>query len=173
MNFGKNLRLLKSNDFKLPKKYQKKIEGNIISLYFCPRELRTLKNLPSDTEPLITFFDKTEDHSSEKLCSRIGLVISRKCGKANVRNKTKRLIREWFRCDSRLRFLGLDLVFVFKQNAKMKNKNSSINKNLHRPEIAKVSQEKRLEGLSTLIKDDLKFFSQYFHGSRFNKCLEK
>jgi ribonuclease P protein component len=186
MIFGKNLRLLKSNDFKLPKKYQKKIEGNILSLYFCPREIRVLKSpshITDDNQPSTShLIDNSSMNSSLFLSddlrlSRIGLVVSRKCGKANVRNKAKRLIREWFRCNSRLKFLGLDLVFVFKENSRVRNKNS----HLHRPQSnqkiqdkeKKISQEKRLELLVHLIKEDLAFFSKYFNDKRFNLCLEK
>jgi ribonuclease P protein component len=51
----------------------------------------------------------------ENQVSRIGLVTSRKVGKAAIRNKTKRRIREIFRTNKHSIKQGLDLIFISKR----------------------------------------------------------
>lgn len=43
--------------------------------------------------------------------TRLGIVVSKKCGKAVVRNKIKRIIKEFFRC-SEYKNLGLDMLVI-------------------------------------------------------------
>lgn len=45
-------------------------------------------------------------------CSRLGVVASRKLGKATVRNRAKRLLREVFRRNQHRLIPGIDLVLV-------------------------------------------------------------
>ncbi|PLX42046.1 MAG: ribonuclease P protein component [Deltaproteobacteria bacterium] len=49
--------------------------------------------------------------------SRLGLVVSRKVGKAHTRNRVKRLTREWFRLNRHSFTPPLDLVVVAKPGA--------------------------------------------------------
>ncbi len=49
--------------------------------------------------------------------TRVGLVVSRKCGNAVVRNRWKRLLREAFRLERTELPLRLDLVVVPRSNA--------------------------------------------------------
>lgn len=49
--------------------------------------------------------------------SRLGLVVSRKVGKAHARNRVKRLVREYFRTHRRAFRAPLDIVVVAKRGA--------------------------------------------------------
>ncbi len=49
--------------------------------------------------------------------SRLGLVVSRKVGKAHDRNRVKRLLREYFRMRRQELLTPLDLVMVAKPGA--------------------------------------------------------
>ena len=54
------------------------------------------------------YFKKTV---SKEFVTRIGLSVSAKMGKANLRNKTKRIIREYFRC-SEFKEMGIDILII-------------------------------------------------------------
>ncbi|MDR1383991.1 MAG: ribonuclease P protein component [Planctomycetaceae bacterium] len=54
---------------------------------------------------------------NEENYSRLGLVVSRKVGKAHVRNRWKRLIREVFRLEQHQIPVPLDLVILPRQGA--------------------------------------------------------
>jgi len=49
--------------------------------------------------------------------SRLGLVVSRKVGDAVTRNRVKRQIREWFRCNPAALASGADLVVIPRRQA--------------------------------------------------------
>lgn len=57
--------------------------------------------------------------------SRIGLSVPKKIGKANERNRFKRLIREYFR-QSEYKFLGTDILFVVSWNREIVNGSQNI-----------------------------------------------
>lgn len=59
--------------------------------------------------PVICYFKSSLVNSNH---SRIGLSVSRKIGKSHDRNRFKRLLKEWYRHDLRLKSKGLDLLFV-------------------------------------------------------------
>jgi ribonuclease P protein component len=86
--FEKNFRLLSASDFS---------ELKVDSLSF---------KKPS----FIIYYKKNNFNQS-----RIGLSVPKKIGKANVRNRLKRLIREYFR-QSEYKFLGVDILFVVSWN---------------------------------------------------------
>jgi ribonuclease P protein component len=50
--------------------------------------------------------------------TRLGIAVSRKVGKAFVRNRIKRMIREYFRLNKHRLPPGADLVFVAKPHAR-------------------------------------------------------
>lgn len=54
---------------------------------------------------------------SEASPTRLGITVTRKVGNAVVRNRIKRLVREVFRQHRARLPVGLDLVFVAKQQA--------------------------------------------------------
>ena len=81
--------------------------------------------------------------------SRIGLSVPKKLGKANVRNRLKRLIREYFR-QSQFKFLGFDILFVV-----------SWNRNLF-SEPFEVKEE-------VLIKNIEEFFNYLIRNGNFSK----
>jgi ribonuclease P protein component len=62
--------------------------------------------------------------------ARLGFAVSKKVGKANVRNKFRRVIREHFRQNISLRSRSIDILVVGKNNLRI-NK-SDINSMLHR-----------------------------------------
>ncbi len=83
-SFDKNFRLLSKNDFQNLK---------VGSRFFA-----------SD---VLLFFIKKNSFTK----SRLGLAVSRKYGKANKRNRFKRLVREFFRTNE-LKYRGLDILVV-------------------------------------------------------------
>jgi len=48
--------------------------------------------------------------------SRVGFSISKKVGKANIRNRTKRILKEIFRHSFDLKTLGYDMLLIVDQN---------------------------------------------------------
>ncbi len=85
-SFGKQYRLLSSDDFDYLKSGCQQINTKFVKAYFKPTR-------------------KNKEHS------RIGISVSKKVGKAKTRNKFKREIRETFR-KSILREKALDVLFV-------------------------------------------------------------
>ncbi len=91
-SFTKDFRLLNKNDFQ--------------NLRFGSRFL---------VSDVLLFYTKANEHN----CTRIGLAISKKVGKANVRNRIKRKLRENFRTsDSKV--LNTDILITL--NHKLINK---------------------------------------------------
>jgi len=58
---------------------------------------------------------------NERDTSRLGVSVGRKFGRAVARNRFKRLAREAFRCDERLRAAGLDVVIVAQDGAALQS----------------------------------------------------
>jgi len=83
--FGKEKRLLKSAEYD-----------------------SVFKNGTKVVTPVLVFFWK----SSESKTNRLGLVVSRKVGKAVRRNRIKRLTREAFRLNQASLFSGIDIVVI-------------------------------------------------------------
>jgi len=89
-SFGKNLRILKESDFLRIKSRGKR---------------RTSKNLI-----LLKLKNQVES-------KRVGFIVTRKIGKANVRNKWKRYIREFFRLNKGIFPEFTDCLFIVKRGA--------------------------------------------------------
>jgi len=85
-SFGKQYRLLSSGDFDYLKTGCSNLNTKFVRAYYKP--------------------GKSSDSST-----RIGISVSKKVGKAKIRNKFKRQIREQFRV-SNLKNRGLDVLFV-------------------------------------------------------------
>ncbi|MGZ3788599.1 MAG: ribonuclease P protein component [Bacteriovorax sp.] len=96
--FEKNFRLLSASDFS---------ELKVDSLSF---------KKPS----LIIYYKKNPFNQT-----RIGLSVPKKIGKAHVRNRLKRLIREFFR-QSGHKFLGVDVLFVVSWNRSLAGETEEI-----------------------------------------------
>jgi len=60
---------------------------------------------------------QVSEASPTRLPTRLGITVTRKVGNAVVRNRIKRLVREVFRQHRARLPVGLDLVFVAKQQA--------------------------------------------------------
>ena len=88
--FPKSVRLLKSNQFdRVMKKRQSAADGLMV-LYAASNDLDTC---------------------------RLGLIVSRKCGNAVVRNRWKRMLREAFRLELSQMTGNLDLVVIPRRGA--------------------------------------------------------
>ncbi len=88
LGFGKEFRLLNKGDFSYLRTNSKRVRSGSIQVFYKDG------------------FDQDSD------LTRIGLAVSKKIGKANVRNKIKRIIREYFR-QSPYKHLGKDCLIVF------------------------------------------------------------
>lgn len=78
------------------------------------------------TKHVVMYYRKNGSH-----LNRLGISVSKKVGKAVVRNRAKRLIKESFRLNQCEIGLGYDIVFVARvrmKDAKAKN----VNKDMHR-----------------------------------------
>lgn len=92
MSFGKDKRLLKSQDFQL---------------VFNQTSFKVHQSH-------LLFFVKEQ---KEFINSRLGLAITKKKIKqANERNRVKRLVREYFRLNQHLLLKNIDMVVIVKQN---------------------------------------------------------
>ena len=68
--------------------------------------------------------------NSESSGSRIGISVSKKFGKANKRNRVKRVAREWFR-QSEIRDKNIDMLLVFPKK-KLDFSNEQIRRHLNK-----------------------------------------
>lgn len=88
--FPKKRRLLKRQDFLNAERRGKKIRGKCLTVVWVQREAGL---------------------------TRVGLIVSRKVGNAVVRNRLKRLMREYFRNHCEQLPCSLDLVFIARKGA--------------------------------------------------------
>lgn len=95
-SFGKEYRLLNSQDFDYLREGSKRFNHPFFRVYYKPSKLNS-------------------EHS------RIGISISKKVGKAHLRNNIKRHFREFFRC-SQLKEKNHDLFMVISPHLFKKNK---------------------------------------------------
>jgi len=102
--------------------YQLRLAKNnlIVSQYLYPKESRLLNKddflrMRSNSKKIVTksliFFIKENDLSY----ARLGFAVSKKVGKAYVRNIHKRIIKEQFRCSLDLRKKNIDILIVGKK----------------------------------------------------------
>ncbi len=94
-SFSKASRLITKDDFLRMRRNSRKIVTNSLIFFFKENELGF---------------------------ARIGFAISKKIGKANVRNTYKRVVREQFRYDLTLRKRSLDILVVGKRSNLEKEK---------------------------------------------------
>lgn len=90
MRFPKSVRLLKSSEFDRVMKQRQSASNGFVVLYAAPNELGI---------------------------TRLGLIVSRKCGNAVVRNSWKRGLREAFRLGYLDLPVGYDLVVLPRRGA--------------------------------------------------------
>lgn len=69
------------------------------------------------TEHFIFCYYRDQTRLEEQYPARMGLAISRKVGNAVVRNRIKRLLREFFRLHIKTMEKGVDLVIIAKTSA--------------------------------------------------------
>lgn len=96
--FEKKFRLLSARDFSLLK----------------------VDSLSFKKPALIVYYKKNNLNQT-----RIGLSVPKKIGRANERNRLKRILREFFR-QSSYKFLGTDILFVISWNRSLVNDSSEI-----------------------------------------------
>jgi len=60
----------------------------------------------------VVIVSQRTNRSSQEPASRLGITVSRKVGRAVVRNRVKRRIREWFRTRREMLGAGLDWVVI-------------------------------------------------------------
>lgn len=70
----------------------------------------------------LIFFVKKNDFSY----ARLGFAVSKKVGKAHIRNIYKRIVREGFRSDLMLRSKNYDILVVGKRRSMSKNSKESL-----------------------------------------------
>lgn len=85
-SFGKEYRLLSARDFGYLRENSKSLSFSFLRIYYTENRLK------SDT-------------------TRVGFSVSKKVGKANIRNRLKRIFRDKFR-NSDYRCLNKDILFV-------------------------------------------------------------
>ncbi|MGB0454927.1 MAG: ribonuclease P protein component [Bacteriovoracaceae bacterium] len=86
-SFNKSFRLRTKDDFAQMRKKSRRFHTSLISLTVKKNDLG---------------------------CSRLGFAVTRKAGKANIRNVYKRVFREWFRT-SEFKDQNLDILIVAKK----------------------------------------------------------
>jgi len=73
------------------------------------------KNSYADNNLIIYVYQRDTEHEGKQV--RLGLVTKRKLGKAVIRNKLKRRLREIFRLNKHRLKPGLDIIFLPRENA--------------------------------------------------------
>lgn len=68
--------------------------------------------------------------TTDNLFCRVGISVSKKTGNSVMRNRIKRVVREWFRINKNKFNKSFDMVFIFK-NKTNKDDVSDINKSIN------------------------------------------
>ena len=102
-SFSKNQRVLTEREYKLVKKRgSRKSSPNLVLL----------------------------QHKNNIRQNRLGIIVTRKVGKANIRNRWKRYLREFFRTHKDLFADSFDSVFIVKRDAKLPRGYAALSKEL-------------------------------------------